>query len=1136
VTSQAGADPVTIYLPCEVVEVKVRIKFEESLSPVERTALQIIEKRPCTAHKLAELLGLGDRVTVDLLHDMWRHGYLTFDFTMNIVDLSPEVRTLLQTQGPEALAGSESEEKVLQVMIDKITGQVMPVGSLRNPRSGRLAVDHPRADITLTKAPTADLVTALERQLQQGGDEPDEEQDPSEATAASEPQSDRPCRIVSVRPSEANLRPGDERRWWAVEVRPAIDEDSDALTIAVTDRRFPADRRDKVGARLTQIAAEYPEDPFVVELRSAAGRGLVDPPPLPAAIERLAAAAARTPTVPAGQRITRHRELSDDARQIGGLLDWWAAREVEPEVVSGEAHPAQLIEIIKSARRQVVIVAPWVSYKTIASIEPHLRTATQDGVQVLVLWGLSQRSQLATQPKNTLSSLARLDGPAPLHLPTVSARTHARVVIADDRQALVTGYNVLSPPGQNREVGILLKSTGDYGSEAVRDLLDWARTMVPLGKMARQLYVQAEEFATPGRSPIPSPGGGIEPDRGEPVPAMQVPERKLTLPKPPRRPPDEPADDPRVAKAVRKWTELWLGYAEQLKELLAERTSPVARPVEGIHHRTLLWRALRTAEHRLVIASDRVSHEVIDERFLTALRRCLDRGVPVTIVHNSGADEGIRAALASLAAEYNDLLHLDDSGNHANVLVWDNDAVVGGFNFLSHEGHGAGPRHLHRAELSVRLTGAKIADEIATAAGEPAVVTARVNSTRADVAPERPPAARPRNLAALQAAQRIRNRLLDGRAVAEVIRAELDDTDPWGVLDALGDEVDGVVRTAAAYCLTNYADRAASDVARNWLRRLVRDHWENGDFVAAAVLRHLDPDESTRPRRFLTVLGSCLGRPELASLLLEAADRKDTDGDEDVAILVVAAAELLRSGAEEADLVVAELSPRTKTPWTELGQVVLDYASRARGIPPIDALRAAAIAERNEADIDLAWDRLDQAMARAQGPPVDNNPGKRTHFALFKPTGLLGRLGDAVSRRDIEAIRALSTGLPGVEDIGQFVDETWESVAPRTNPLQGKRRQKYLTRLSDIRTAIDDLKAATAGIARPNPEVTPEESQSAQKLADSLRRILDPSYEAVRRLDPMEQRLAEAGLDEFRKLTDGTWLTRGARRTEGTGQ
>ena len=95
------------------------------------------------------------------------------------------------------------------------------------------------------------------------------------------------------------------------------------------------------------------------------------------------------------------------------------------------------------------------------------------------------------------------------------------------------------------------------------------------------------------------------------------------------------------------------------------------------------------------------------------------------------------------------------------------------------------------------------------------------------------------------------------------------------------------------------------------------------------------------------------------------------------------------------------------------------------------------VARREQADTWLvaAWDRLEIALLEAEPLPKALDGARKTKAALFKDTGILGRLRTVV-RRDREALRALvATEFPErpptAEIAADILDRTWREVAPR---------------------------------------------------------------------------------------------------------
>ncbi|WP_067178148.1 hypothetical protein, partial [Microtetraspora niveoalba] len=784
--SNRSGPTVTVYVPCDVGSVRVRTGFGDSLSPMEESVLRVIAALsdrdgggPAGIDDVAALLGLGRRVTLDLIHDLWRYGYLTVDFANGSIDLTAGVRRRLAGGLLRDLASAESEEHTVELMIERLTGHVMPSAGPRAPRQPRFAVNQAGTDITLGTAPRAELLHAVDAWLRRrdDGDRGGEGETSAEITTA-RGGGGRPRHILSVRPLQEDQGADSRRRWYALDVRPQLDPDTGAVVVTVVDRHFPPARRGLASARLTRIVADYPNDGLSRQLREVASERASDASPIEEAIGALADDVARLERVPAAQRRAKHLELADDARRVAAMLDHRADREVEHRVVIGASeHAAVLADLVDDARTQIVIAVPWVRYAALQAVEPRLRRAVKRGVQVVLVWGIAHRSRLDVQVESAIDSLTRERGRAPALVPRVSARTHAKVVVCDDRRALVTSWNALSARGDDHEIGLLLSAPGGGPGEAVRDLLGWIRTTVPEGPLSRMVLQQRDQFADTADQ--------HDEDRVAPVAADPFP--------PPVPPPDAlPGEDAeeRTRGAVRAWALAWAEHADRLRRRLTGRSLASAMIVEDGEHRELLWRALRVAERRLVISSHEVGDEVLDRRMAEALDRCLRRGVEVTVSYGRPAAQGGAAAalLRDLADRYPGRMRLRVGGIHAKVLVWDDDAVVGSFNYLSYAGHGAlGGRHLQRSELSVRLTGAAIADEVAAAAGAP--VPAAGTLPRAGGGPETAPAYDPEVLAAAR-------RIIDAAAgegagtgtVASAVAAELAASgDPWALLRTLDD-------------------------------------------------------------------------------------------------------------------------------------------------------------------------------------------------------------------------------------------------------------------------------------------------------------------------------------------------------------
>ncbi|MEU6034171.1 hypothetical protein ABZ801_02050 [Actinomadura sp. NPDC047616] len=1085
---------VTVYVPCDVVEVKVRVGYGDSLSAMEELVLRAVHAGQSDVAQLSAALGLPRRLVNDFIYDLWRHDHLVIDPARRTVAVSDEVARCLDAGEPERLRGAEATPETLELMVDKLTGLVRAAAGRMRPGNGRMTVPVEDGDIRLQDAREADVLAALNAAQRR----------PRADGAAGRERADaaitgRARRVRSFRIPPRDLQQSAGRRWTPLQVVPVWDEESQRLVVTVTDEAYPAELREPASERLTRLAAEFPTKPVFVELRKRAEARLVEPPSAESVLTRLEQRVTGTVDIPAGQRMNWHDELTADADRLAGLLRARVDRELPAEVVPGDAHPEMVVRLIRQARTQLVIAGPWLTYGAVTRVLDELARAAERGVVIVLLWGADRDSLFEDQDDKVRNALYDLKADSPggprrrVVIPETSVGTHAKVLLVDDRAALVTSRNLLSSSGAHAEVGVLLRARGPGECAPIEELLRWARRSVPSYDQAQLLTVRHADFVAAARLQ------GEEP--GAPEPQDEPPTADV----------DPPDEDQTIAPAsVRIWAEGWQAHLRQCRAFLSSRTLPDVRVVADATHRDLLWVALRRAARRLVIASDGASAEVIDDRFLSALRGCLDRGVATTLVYGSrkarGRDEAL-ARLEALRGEYPGLLHLIGPGetghvrdNHAKVLVWDDDAVVGSFNYLSFEGRYG--RQRPASELSVRLTVPEVADAVAAAVGAAPVPRPAARPATGPAAPSG---------TAYAAAQRIIAGYRAGAPpLAELVRDVLAATpDPWQVLDALdedapaeepaaddslnGDLPDAaaprdLLRVVAARCLADHSGRAAEAAATRWLAWLIRDRWQEGAFVEAAVLRRTLADPSVSPTAALTLLGAARGTPEFAQVLEDFVVGDRRPAERIVGVAAAAAGTLLGPVEDPGilEVVADDLVAAASTAWTEddaasWAGVWADFAAQVHAYwhgdgqrpgayqaVPLDVMRAGlggAQLERSRAE---AWRTLDRLLQHAAGSTYNHTVSRRTHHSLFDDaTGEFARLRRIlderaaaktasplpVAQRDARAAEALRDWLDALptHDMAAFVTAASIKVLPRQHtPMHGSHLRSYVQRLDPI--------------------------------------------------------------------------------------
>jgi Histidine kinase-, DNA gyrase B-, and HSP90-like ATPase len=1116
-----------VYLPCDVGQVKVKVGFGDTLSPLEESALRVIAAlseplgqsgqpsldavHRADIHEVAKLLGLGYR----LVHDLWRVGYLVVDFRSNTIGLTSDVRDKLDNGQLATLAGTETTEYTVDLMVEGLTGYVMPSGGPYAPTDNQLALRFLGSETGLADASHADVELAVRGWLRQGVQR-------------------RQRRILSIRSGSADRATGPGRRWYQLAVQVEVNPDSERLIITVTDRRFPADRRDLASDRLTRLAEERPQESWVKQLRNDAERRLVTPPSLEDTLDRLGARIATGMTVPAGKRRAEHLDWAADSRRITGLIQDRIAHEVTTELIAGgEAHAMAVGQLIDEARTQLVIVSPRIADDAVERFRPQLQRAVDRGVQVVILWGGEYRAAIEGSVRNALDSLARRAKTAPMLRAQVSANTNARMVICDNRAALVTSRDVFATTRERHEIGLLLRRPDGQDGAALTDLLSWVRVTMP-GSMSASVLRDANRFT---RAALARQEQSAEP------PGEHLPE--------------EPPEDLEESGAVRAWILRWDAHLASLRAELARRPLPAVRLVEDGAHRELLWQAVRKAQRRVVIASGLLSDEVVNGRMIDAIDSLCGQGVAVTIGYDEqgGADRGrgALAALHDLAESHPALLTLYGRVGHSRALVCDDEVIVGSYSYLFHAGYGAvGGRHMLPSELSVRLTDPMLADQVAAACGEPAAVTPRTSGTTAQ-----PPAGvEDVDPVALEIAQRVLNRA-GGTPPGTLVRAELSATDePWAVLDVLDRLADPEIRRAAiAYSLA-YGDPDARTAAR-WRGRLINELAQAGLFDEARILRAGTPedqddrpgpdvsapgpgmsipglDATPRPKVLLAL--SRLGEPGTEDVLLDAAFEEGLSADEKAALRTRCVGELLEKGSTDAKDALDVLSPGDG-PWGDLGRLAMDYHEGAAGAPTVELMREVAGRRQAGTLLEAAWDRLELALIEAEPVAMQLDGAKKTKAALYKETGVLGQLRDMAIRRDLPALRALVSTEFGVRALPVDVADdlfarTWREVAPLRPLLVGKPRIKYVKRIGEVIAVARELASSgdTEGAGSAHDGRAHGDEDPSWRRPDPLlaARQLTEGYEGLRPAlaedagaGPLATAVREAVLADLDRLMSG---------------
>ncbi|MET7336800.1 hypothetical protein [Nonomuraea sp. NPDC005650] len=1055
------SDVLTLYLPCSVVPIKVTYGYGEHLSPIELIAMRMIASYGDGSGKIGSeefvnLIDLGESVCNDLISGLWSRGHVALDFQLGEIQLSARARQAAAMGELEKLETGEVRESVGSIMCDQLTGAVLPLGGRQRPQERRFTIPASPDGGSVEEASRADILSALKRS----------------------PQGIRGRVVLSARLAPAELRRTTGVRYLPLDVQVRVDPDTDRLRFIVLDHNLPERHRQLVAGRLSQIADTDPKSSFVQAVRGRADQVYRAPVKLEGQLDQLERAAADAAHTRPGTRAQSHGRLHAAAHRVMGEIAIRVAYEIQAEILREGDHLAAVKDIVRSARRQLVLACPGSRWRNIEAIAAELRTALADGVQVVLIWGRHHDDEFDPQVARMLDQLKETDdGRASIRLlqSTRSSKIRVGLAVADDRVALLTGMDFLSSDlrKEMRQRGLRLTAPRPgMPCRLIEDLLTWSAQVVPERTLAMSMLKQSNDFIGDGI---------IDPD-------LEELGRVLA------GLPDAPAesDDTASGQRVAVWSEAWVNATRRLRQFVAARPLPTGRLVQDAEHRDLLWGVVRGARRRMLISTPDFRDARIPPRLLQALKLKLEQGVQVTVAHGlDGTDASVE--LKSLHHSHAKL-DLVTKPNNARCLVVDDEVAVGSFGYLSdHPG-------VPRGELSVVIRDAVLADRLAGGIG-------RTRSVKAPDEPITPPSG-------MQAAvlhSIMREVDAGARPLSEVVSEALRAVpDPWAYADyARGAPISKrITRAVVAWTLRHAPAAGRMADALEWL---VIDLWRDRDFIPAAILRGAVRDADFRPRAPLTNVILNRTADRVGDALVAAAA---TDGGvpaERVALVALCVVELLtRSGDHEAYEALTVLDD-VPVPWARLASAVLTYYGIAdRPLPfPLSQIRAEIARAEGTQTMEALWRDLAEAIEHAQQIHVQFPQVRRAHELIFRDDQLFGGLRVRVAARDLEGV-AEWLDRPELGDLGGMFDRVTLERSPGTAPLMGSRRQGYLRRLDDVVTAakalLDD--AVLEGRA---PEIHP----ATHRLAAEIAALWDALTETADRPNDPELALTDALLEEL---------------------
>lgn len=1060
---------IDVYVECEVLTVRLQLGPRSRTSVLETLVLKAIDAGVTTMQGLADLFGLTPRLMVDLLGDLWRTQRIFFefdDFRVEKIRLSllaaEELAKLPEGQAVDAsLSTSDTED----VLLDTLTGRVLPMTAGRfAPGKANLVVTRSQRDWTAANVEPDALAAALNRSLERRKD-----------TGL-----DGDMQVLQAYLAPKDLTKAAFTKFAPLSVQAGVD--GGRLVVRVVDKSLLAHVQLQAERRLQLLVENEPASGFVQALRGAADQIVDRRDDIHQDLAGLVAAAEPlVHTAPANRR-RDHDRTASRADNLVARVDDMAARQMSVTVVrTFEEHRQAIVDLIDAATKQVVISLPWLKYRGgIENYVDALKRAVRRDVVVTVLWGIDRdEGPLETRVVDAFHDVERVrlasGGTGAVRYDRIQpAHVHAKVVLVDDRQALVTSKNFASQ-GEHAEVGLVVRAADDTPAPVLDELLEWAHQTSPNYDHACAIIRDRNVFGNRSRT--------------------------LPLVVPPRPRFDAELETaPEDATSVTLWSRSWATFGTSLATSVTE-LGPVVGVVRDHLHSYLLWDGLGTARTRVLISSDQFSAAVVNDGFVERIGQCLRRGVNVALVYRRthrqrDDDECLRKLRALVSTPVRDgvgrLFVVHDEQSHAKVLVIDDEAVVGSYNFLSFEGRSGAGRRKQRSEISLRVLSSAVADDISRPMlGEHwadwSGNARRTVSAQRDAARGQVDIAAARVLAALR-------RTGSSFDPKEVVAACRPLPSPFDVADVLAEckaTDDELVRLHATMYSFTEQDGAEH---RRWGRLLFDSLWAGHDWRSAYAVRLALPDDGAPVSVLLAAAATAFGAPSLPKLIASAME------DDYRALCAYASADLLLNGSGDLIEPVELLAEFATDDGVRTFAAAAVTHVTTRGQLPVQALRSRAATVRTATASDEIWGRVRTTLIAFERYVPNCANGDATKDYLVGDAGPLEILRDIVERKDAECLETW-TGDNGTNE-GHWLDDA--THAAKQQLLTDNRRKSMLIKssavLRAVRRATNDLRTLGPIAGR---VITGDELAEIDAIAEHARRLRE-SLPAEPRYEPAE--------------------------------
>ncbi|MFA5963747.1 MAG: hypothetical protein WC804_06985 [Sphingomonas sp.] len=492
-----SADIVSIWVPCEPFEVTLSADNDGPTSIEKAVLLLLSHRTDQTLQDVLDFLGLGERLTMDLITELWRRGYILVDTVTDRIQIEPSWRSLVTHGEWSKIKTAHTRSETVSLMRELVSGQIV------GDRSSDAA-----------PAPGAGAPMLVSATLQEVVGNRDVALAALNHLNPNSPLRSRSrnltAKLLSADRSVQSRRLG----WLRLDFEATLDSDSaNSLTIHSLSRGDSALARlgPGIARALTDWAVENTDEPLVRNLAKKAKRRSARPSPslasrVHALLERieatLAAPVAQQNQLEAWVESLMAIEADIEAvREAGGVTN----------LHCGEAAHTWFRDVaIQGFEHQLAIMVPTLDFAGLSAcndaIVSRLASAPVDA-SMFLLWGGGRLQQLPPACHNLLGNMASesrsAEGPR-LRFADRSSRIASTMAVADGQRIFYASASPLDSRSATGGFAFVLDVMSGPHSAMARRLLEIARNRSPDYDMAETINLHAWHRHQAGDRRIPN--------------------------------------------------------------------------------------------------------------------------------------------------------------------------------------------------------------------------------------------------------------------------------------------------------------------------------------------------------------------------------------------------------------------------------------------------------------------------------------------------------------------------------------------------------------------------------------------------------------------------------------------------------